>query len=447
MIPVWHFPIRSDGSRDAGSPPSRNTVPADPYMILRDRRDSVSCFRPGIRPLLAMAGLFLVLVPASRGSPPSAGEGRDVSIVSPSGFRTWLRGESARGHLPDSILLFSAEDQLSRLLESSLPVESISLFQVVPLERGISAAHFENWRSSLPEPARTEGAFSLDNGLIHGEGRYRRIRIGPVILPGGWPDHTALVVDAGFFIPLYKDEVRTPMVPLVLKLVATLKNASVRWETVRIINRNSDPVFPLEFGYIPDLLREVLSDPNRFRDSIPEPWAQLDRAQYMAFFGQVEEASRGYEALFRMGIPAAAWYQAATLSFRGGGDLSEGIRYLAEAAKRDKAYSRGFLVQGAAFWDRGNLPAAEQVLRKGRELFPENSLVTIGLARNLAEQAAQAREEDPVAADRMIREALSFRVPEDIRAEILKDWSADPVIPIAPVRPAEERRDPPGSRR
>lgn len=410
-------------------------------MIIRVRRYFVSYFRPGDRSSrFVFVLLFLLFLPAWA-SPTSAADDRDVSILDPSGFRDWIRsGRSLQAPL-ESILAFTAEDQVFRFLDNNVANRSIPLFQVVPLEGGISAAHFANWRSSLPVAARKEGAFALDNGVIRGEGEFGWIRVGPVTLPEGWPKHPVLVVDAGFFIPLYKDEVRTPMVPLVMKLVATLRNASVRWDSARIINRNSDPNFPLEFGYISELLREVLSDPEAFRDEIPERWALLDRAQYLAFFGQEEEAMREYGTLVGMGSPAAVRYQAATLAFRGEGNFRDGIRYLEEAAKKDKAYSRGFLVQGTVFWDRGDLPAAEQILRAGLKIFPGDERMKIGLARNLAEQAVSVRKEDPVSAERMIREALSLPVPEEVRGEILDGWGDAPVIPIAPSRPADGRKE------
>ncbi len=383
-----------------------------------------------------MRGIVLVLVgflflPGVSSTSYAGGE-RDVAIVDPSGFGEWIRSRLSMQPGTESILVFAAEDQVFRFLGDNVSNRLLPLFQVVPLEGGISPAHFENWRSYLPEAARREGAFTLDNGVIRGGAGFERIRVGPVTMPGDWPKHPVLVVDAGFFLPLYKDEVRTPMVRLVMKLVATLRTASIRWNSAWIVNRNSDRKFTLEFGYLTDLLREVLSDPDSFRDRIPERWERLDRAQSLAFFSQNEEAAREYRRLCEKGCPAAVRYQAAMLSFREEGDFREGIRHLEEAAKQDKAYSRGFLVQGAFFWNRGDLPAAEQVLRAGRKLFPDDALMTVGFARNLAEQAVNARQADPVTANRMIRESLSLPIPEEVRREILDGWGGDPLVPYAP---------------
>ncbi len=412
-------------------------------MIIRGTRISVSLFRSGGGLSRSVCPFLISLLLHAWALPALAG-GRDVAIVDPSRFREWTRTGASVSPPPESVLVFSAEDQVIRFLDAGIPFGSVPLFQVVPLEKGIGPEHFEEWRSSLPKPAQEEGAFSLDNGLIRGAGKFQRIRVGPVTLPAGWPKHPVLVVDAGFFLPLYKDEVRTPMVPLVMKLVATLHDASVRWDSARIIDRNLDPGYPLEFGYVPELLREVLSDPDRFRSDLPERWALLDRAQYFSFFGQREEAVREYEVLAGMECPAAVPYQAAVLAFREEGSFRDGIRHLVEAARKDRAYLRGFLVQGAAFWDRGELAAAETILREGRKLFPENEMIRIGLARNLAEQAVNVREADPAAADRMIREALSLRVPEDVRAEILEGWGGGPVIPIAPRLPEGGKQGTPG---
>ncbi|MBI5419444.1 MAG: hypothetical protein HZA60_05090 [Deltaproteobacteria bacterium] len=229
------------------------------------------------------------------------------------------------------------------------------------------------------------------------------------------------MIDVGFFLPLYKDEVRTPMINLAMRLISTLKAAGVESDSIWLVRRNGDFEFPLEFGYLPGLLQETFTNPERFSNSLPEKWKRLDAAQYLAFFGQVEEALREYEDLMRLEDAPFLLYEGAILKFKYG-DLDAGIKYLRGAAIKDRDYSRGFLLQALYFWRKGELAATESILRAGRDLFPDDEMMSIGLARVLTEQALSEREADPLGAKSRVDEALSLAIPEEIRKEITHVW-------------------------
>lgn len=335
-----------------------------------------------------------------------------------------------------SLLVFSPVDQISRLLDNAGKPPKNPVFQVVPLEIPITPDHFGNWRSYLPEAAREGDRFLLDNGVVRGTGPYRHLSVGPVIRPEGWPKRPYLVVDAGFFVSLYKDEVRTPMVRLAIKLYATLREAGIDPAAVRIVNRNRELDFPLEFGYLPRLLREIFSAPDSFGEDLPPHWARLDHAQYMTVFGQPDEAVEELGALSAGGGAPYALYQVAVVAFRQG-EVEAGIERLREAAREDPDYARGFLVQAARYWQREETEAAEAILRAGREIFPGDERIATGIARLLVERAYRGNPEDPEASRKLFEEAVSLPIPAEVRKEIVAIWAESGAFdgPAAPRKP------------
>ncbi len=370
--------------------------------------------RPVVRVsvLAAVAFIVFALLPG-----PARG---GVSVVDSSWLGRGIPDEVAAAGGDAGLLIFSADDQVRRVVVGAGPPTGVPIVQVVPIEKDIGPLHFENWRSSLPEAGRKEGVFVLDNGIIRGNGRFAGIRVLPLTRPGDWPRRPVAVVDPGFFLALYKDEVRTPMIGLVMKWVKTLRAAGVDPPRAWIVDRNRELDFPLEFGYLPGLVREALDNLAAFRDALPETWERLDRAQYLAFFAQTDEALREYAAVARAsGLPAAS-YQAAQLSFRHR-DIDAGVAYLEAAGRKDPDYARGFLVQGFNLGSKGELGAAEKVLRAGRRLFPGNEMISIAFARVLGEEAWHLRN-DRAVSGKLLDEALSLPVPEAVRDEIRAPW-------------------------
>lgn len=368
----------------------------------------------------AMSTLFMPFMTAQAAAEAETVHVRDAE---------WLKRGGVRDLIALSpgtpVLVFSADDQVHTLLQGRDPSGPVHLTQVVPLESGIGTAHFDRWLVTLPAKLREEGRFTLDNGIIRGKGVFRETTVTALDRSAEWSRRPALVIDAGFFLSLYKDEVRTPMIPLVIKLYAMLRRGGIAPASVWIVGRNREMAFPLEFGYLPVLLREVFASPRMFQEELPPSWRRMQSAQYLAFFGQTEEALGELEELLRPGTAPYAYYQAAVLRFREG-QVDEGARDLRAAASVDPDYGRGFLVHAGAFWAKRDVGIAEFILREGFSMFPREASLAIGLARVLTEQAIVERATAPDRSIARIREAISLPIPEEIRKEILHAFGAVP---------------------
>lgn len=375
---------------------------------------------PGsLRIFRSAAALLLVALPAFAGEAVSV---KDAAWLRRAGVR------EVRKTAPDApILVFSPDDQLRFLGPDDAAPGNVRLTQVVPIPGGITKGHFDDWVRNLPPSLRAAESFRFDNGSILGEGEYGAVRVTTVDRSAPWPHDPSLLIDADFFIPLYLDEVRTPMIPLVMKIYAALRRGGVRPRSVTIVSRTGEMMFPLDFGYLPALLREVFLAPESFRDDLPRKWKRVEEAQFLAFFGQREEALGKIETDLRPGEEPYAHYIAAVLRFQGE-DFEGGVKELGEAAA-DPEYRRGYLVQAGALWRGGELGAAERILRAGVSRFPSEMVLNAGLARLLFEQAVAVREEDAGKARTLVEEALSLPVPPEVREEIRAAWSSEVAKP------------------
>ncbi|RJP19612.1 MAG: tetratricopeptide repeat protein [Deltaproteobacteria bacterium] len=332
------------------------------------------------------------------------------------------------------MLLFSADDQVRTLKPGRFSSVPVRLTQVVPLESGVDQSHFERWLATLPVDVLNAGRFTLDNGVIRGKGGFGEATVTALDRPGEWPRRPILVIDTAFLLSLYKDEVRTPMVPLVVKLYATIRRSEIAPISVWIVSRNREVAFPLEFGYLPVLVREIFSNPRNFREELPAIWRRVQSAQRLAFFGQRDEALDELKELLLPETAPYAYYQSAVLRFREA-RIEEGVRDLRAAASIDPDYGRGFLLHAGAFWAKGEVGIAEFILREGFSMFPGETSIAIGLARALAEQAIGERDEAPDRSMMRIREAVGLPIPEELRKEILHAFGGAPVDPGATGNP------------
>lgn len=324
------------------------------------------------------------------------------------------------------MLLFSADDQVRTLLPGRFSSAPVRLTQVVPLESGVDQSHFERWLATLPVDVRNAGRFTLDNGVIRGKGGFGEATVTALDRPGEWPRRPILVIDTAFLLSLYKDEVRTPMVPLVVKLYATIRRADIAPISVWIVSRNREVSFPLEFGYLPVLVREIFSTPRNFREELPETWRRVQSAQQLVFFGQTDEALEALKELLFPETAPYAYYQSAVLQFREA-RIEEGVRNLRAGSSIDSDYGRGFLLQAGAFWAKGEVGIAEFILREGFSMFPGETSLAVGLARSLAEQAIGERDEAPDRSMMRIREAIGLPIPDELRKEILHAYGGPPI--------------------
>lgn len=294
--------------------------------------------------------------------------------------------EALRRELPKAagrLILFSPHDYLAEII---LPLHREGVLQdlvaVLPAEGMLTPASRDGVRAFL-EAGGVAGddraTFVADNGTV--TGRIGRLSV-VLCTPKGLrrPEMESVVaLDTAFLAAMYRDDVKTPMVALARKLVATMRARLVTASAVVIFDASGRPDFPLDFGYLPTLLKEIVSAPESFAAAPPEKWRLLAAAETGYFFMQFQLAAPLYARFLELapGEPSAcyrlAWMAARDL------EVDAALPWLARAAS-DPPYRRGYAEIAEYLFRKGRVDGAERVLRAGLAAFPKDPVIATNLA-------------------------------------------------------------------
>lgn len=204
------------------------------------------------------------------------------------------------------LLLVSPHDYLNGLL---LPLRREGVLKeltvVLPFDNSLVRGHLEELRSFLEKAGVTgedRKTFTLDNGSIAGRIEGMAVAVHTMTGLSRQERSSLVVIDTAFLPAVYRNEVKTPMVDLAWKLVLTLEDRGVASAASTVIfDAAGRSDFPLEFGYLAALLKEMLSSPGDFAVSLPEKWKVLKAADGAYFFSQYGESLSLYREYLQIG--------------------------------------------------------------------------------------------------------------------------------------------------
>ncbi len=302
--------------------------------------------------------------------------------------------------LPDvggRLLLVSPHDYLTGLL---LPLRREGVLKeltvVLPFDNSLTQGHLEEMRSFLEKAGVTgedRKTFTLDNGSITGRIEGMVVAVHAMT---GLPrqDRSSLVViDTAFLPAVYRNEVKMPMVDLAWKLVLTLKDRGMASAgSVVIFDATGRSDFPLEFGYLAALIKEMVSSPGDFAASLPGKWKILKSADGAYFFSQYAEGMSLYREYLRLAPgDASVCYRIAASAIRDL-DVDMALHWLGKAVEADPVYKRAF-AGVAEYLDRKELhDAAERVLLAGLAKFPKDLALSTNLSALYLSRGEAARK-------------------------------------------------------
>ncbi len=334
------------------------------------------------------------------------------------------------------VLLFSPDDHLADLflpLRRENWVDSFVL--VVPSESPISDENVAAWKdyAGTLSPG-ADNAFILRDGGLEGMIEGLSVRIAGIRDWQRGPGRGPVILDLAFLVAMYKDEVRTPFVDLPRKFMATLEDRKVDPSRLRLWIADRAGI-PLAWGYLPRLAEEVARNPSAFRGEIPAKWNALRHGEYLAFFGAHEEAAARFEEYLKDAPEdPAVLFRLAQLGFLDR-EIERGLGFLRRACKADAYYVRGYAESALRFFRRAEFEDAERIVRAGLLIEPSSLELKEGLAHALLGQAKVLLSGDAALAEARFSEIAALGLPEDVLAEIRRQWSEAKSAPPASVRP------------
>ena len=354
---------------------------------------------------VAILFLFVFLLAPQASFPAGSGEpyrivGRDPLPDVPVARSQREARELLAKELPGAggrLLLVSPHDYLATLI---LPLRREGALKelavVLPFDNVLGEEHLEQVRTFQEQagvPEEDRKTLRLSGGSIGGAIGGMPFALYTLAgLPRQEGREFLLALDTSFLSAVYRNEVKTPMVDLAWKLVLTLRDRRVFANRAVLFDAVGRADFPLEQGYLMILAREMLSDPGRFSDTLPEKWRMLKAAESAYFFAQYADGM----ALYRRYLEAApgdasACYKIAMMAIRDL-DVDMSLQWVNKAVEADPLYKRAYSEIGGYLFRKDLLDAAERVLLAGLNRFPKDPLLATNLAALYLSRGEALRE-------------------------------------------------------
>ena len=314
----------------------------------------------------------------------------------------------------DGLLLFTPGLRYYSTLAGS--EAALRILHVTPGKEPLGEVQFEGWKKSVP--VRPDSA-SLRDGKItarFGRNEVTVVALNAVIVPAS---RCAVVLDPDFFLPLYENEVRGGIIDLSMKLFRSMVEAGAAGFPLYVIDPLSTPYFPLQWSYVGSLWIDIWQHPDAFRGDLPAKWKTRKESEFLAEFGQFEEATVLLEDA-RPHFPkdGSIEFQLARLAFRDR-ETAEGIRHMNRAVKTDRRFLRGYSEYGNYFSSKERPDVAEMVLRAGLLQDKADRSLNLQLFKLLLERAETVANLDPDGARKNLEDALGLSVPQETRERAL----------------------------
>jgi len=338
--------------------------------------------------------ILLLAIPAVAGV-----VGRDPAVVSTARSQQEAKAALEKG-LPEAggrVLLVSPHDYLRTLL---LPLRRSGalkeLVVLLPHDNALTGGHLEELREFLEKggiPERDRKTLRLENGSVRGTIEGMPVLVSTLTALPKQEGEFLVVLDTAFLPAIYKNEVKTPMVGLAIKLARTLASRNVTAGKVLILDALGRPDFPLEHGFLPHLLKELIEDPGSFSRGLPERWAALAAADHAYFFAQYPEAVTQYrEYMDLVGrVDPSACYKVALMTLRDL-DVAMTLQWINKAAASDNLYRRAYGEAAEYLFRKELYEQAERILKGGLERFPGDPPLATALAALYIQRAETLRD-------------------------------------------------------
>lgn len=192
------------------------------------------------------------------------------------------------------------------------------------------------------------------------------------------PKTPALIhFDLSFFKPLYKNEVSTPLYPLVLNSLRKIREADISSIGATISQSNLGGALSLKIRFLAKDLSHLIEHPTSLDEDLPELQFRRTQNLYLEQFMKKEEVLENClkmeglapdDASVKFGL-----YHANREMQRG----NQALEYLEKAVDLDPMYAYEYIYLAETAVEKNRPEAALSMLKKAHETFPDNPLISI----------------------------------------------------------------------
>jgi tetratricopeptide (TPR) repeat protein len=278
----------------------------------------------------------------------------------------------------DSIIFLTANSYFEDVI-SKYNRGSISITWIVPDDRIVTQKKINGFKNYLEKKLKDRGSDDSQIDLVLKEGNIQgkidgfMVEIIPVNKQNNSridkSKNSVIFADTSFPFYLYKNEVSTPMIRLLLSFGANLSDYVSHG--IRVYIFDNDKSLPPKYRYFAKYLDEILKNPGLVGKDIPHNWWLRANAEYLESFFQLDEALQNYiEASEIMPNDPALYYQIAYLQAKTGKDGY--FKNLKTAYELERSLFDGYIDIAFVLEKNNKINEALSLLKYAQKLDPND---------------------------------------------------------------------------
>ncbi len=190
--------------------------------------------------------------------------------------------------------------------------------------------------------------------------------------------------DQSYFQKMYKNEIATPIFPLVFETLKELRDCKIQVLAVTFAEGNLEGRIALDVRFVGEVVQAFVENPELFEQPIPKSWKLQGDILYLDNFFQKEKKLELALEMEKL-TPESAWvkfslYRAAAENGMGTAALGS----LAEAVAIDKVYALEYLALSDMAYEKKRPDEALRMLKLAQDAFPDNHQIKLQMAQLLA---------------------------------------------------------------
>lgn len=188
-------------------------------------------------------------------------------------------------------------------------------------------------------------------------------------------------IDLSYFQTLYKNEIATPVLPLVGGVLQQLKERKLPVLAVTFSYNHADANIPLNVRFLGEFISGLTEKPERLDQTLPFRWAAQKDILYLENFFQKDEIRKLVEQQAQEN-PKTAWVQ--YNRYHTAGLFKEGnqaLAHLAHTVALDRMYGLEYLVLAERAYNAKVPDQALRMMQMAAASFPENPFFKVQAAQ------------------------------------------------------------------
>lgn len=184
-------------------------------------------------------------------------------------------------------------------------------------------------------------------------------------------------IDLGFFKPLYKNEVSTPLYPLIFNTLEKIRTSGQSCIGATVSHSNLGGLLALKVRFLGPDLAHLLSRPEALNADLPELQMRRTQNLYLEQFLKTEEILENCQRMAELAPEDAAVHYALYDVHRTLKKTDLALEHLDRAVALDPIYGIEYLRLAETAVTKKRPDAALKMLGKGKTVFPDNPLIPL----------------------------------------------------------------------